>query len=122
MGSTQAADAGDTGWTDLCALDDVATGQGLYVEHDDLGLAVLRPDAEVVRVLENRCPHAGGALAAGAISDDCVICPWHGWAFELKSGRCPDAPQIAVRTFRVRVAAGRVEACLDGSHIYGNPG
>ncbi len=120
MGSIQAQEAADRGWIDLCALEEVEPGQGLYVERDDRGLAVLRPDAAQVFVMENRCPHAGGALAGGAMSDGCVICPWHGWAFELQSGRCPDAPQIAVRTYRARIAAGRVEARLDAAPDRGN--
>ena len=121
MGSMQAKDAAETQWTDLCALDQVAPGQAPYVERGDLGLVVLRPDALALFVLDNRCPHTGAALAGGAMSDGCVIRPWHGWAFELRSGRCPDAPQVAVRTYRARIAAGRVEARLDAVSERGEP-
>lgn len=30
-----------------------------------------------------RCPHAGGPLYLGYIRGTQVICPWHGWSFEL---------------------------------------
>lgn len=27
------------------------------------------------------CPHLGADLRAGAIADDCLVCPFHGWAY-----------------------------------------
>ena len=99
-------------WTDLCALADVEVGRGHYVETGDRGLAVLRPSDLDVAVLDNRCPHAGGALAGGWISGAQVTCPWHGWAFDIHSGRCPDASAIAVRTYPARIVDDRVEALL----------
>ena len=34
------------------------------------------------------CPHKGGPLELGLLSDERVVCPLHNWAFELASGRC----------------------------------
>ncbi len=99
-----------TAWIDVCALDDVKTGEGLYDEHTDWDLAVLRPDEDEIFVMHNRCPHAGGSLASGWMDEGCVVCPWHSWAFDLNSGECPEAPQFRVRTFPARVVDGRVEA------------
>jgi len=30
-----------------------------------------------------RCPHAGGPLSDGMTRGTEVVCPWHGWAFDL---------------------------------------
>ena len=100
-------------WTDLCPLDQVATGRGHYVRCAGLDLAVLRLDERQVAVMANRCPHAGGSLAGGWIEDDCVICPLHRWAFQVRNGRCPDATHIGVPTFPARVRNGWVQAQLD---------
>jgi nitrite reductase (NADH) small subunit len=35
-------------------------------------------------------------------------CPWHGWQFELDSGRCPDDPRMRVAVYQARIAHGRV--------------
>ncbi len=75
-------------------------------------LAVVLADDETVHVLDNRCPHAGGSLSAGAVRDGCLICPWHMWAFDLNSGACPPVPSIQVNTYPCRVRDGRVEADL----------
>ncbi|MEO0897234.1 MAG: Rieske 2Fe-2S domain-containing protein [Bacteroidota bacterium] len=35
-----------------------------------------------------KCPHANGPLGDGWIDEnDCVICPWHRYAFDLKTGQ-----------------------------------
>ena len=48
------------------------------------------------------CPHLGGPLDEAAVEDGCVRCPWHGYRFDVRSGRNPDgrscrlAPALAV--------------------------
>lgn len=34
------------------------------------------------------CPHAGAALDDGWVADGALVCPRHGWAFDLETGRC----------------------------------
>jgi nitrite reductase/ring-hydroxylating ferredoxin subunit len=39
--------------------------------------------------IEDACNHAGASLSAGtrsAIRPDCVVCPMHGYVFDLKTG------------------------------------
>jgi nitrite reductase/ring-hydroxylating ferredoxin subunit len=37
--------------------------------------------------IEDACNHAGASLADGGRSGDCVVCPMHGYVFDLRSGR-----------------------------------
>ncbi len=60
-----------------------------------------------VHVLDGTCPHRGAPLAEGWVSDGCLVCPWHGWAFELKSGQY--APKMGVATHRCEIVEGRVQ-------------
>ena len=39
-----------------------------------------------IRVLDNACLHVGGPIADGAVKNGCVICPWHGWTYDLSNG------------------------------------
>ena len=48
----------------------------------------------IITALENTCIHRGGDLGQGVIQtlDDgelYVVCPWHGWQYNLKSGQAP---------------------------------
>lgn len=38
------------------------------------------------------CPHWLGPLAGQDVIDGCVECPWHGYRFDVRSGRCIDRP------------------------------
>jgi nitrite reductase/ring-hydroxylating ferredoxin subunit len=49
------------------------------------------------------CPHRGGPLGEGRIAGTVVTCPWHGWTFDVRTGR-PDHPGgHTVATYQVKV-------------------
>jgi nitrite reductase (NADH) small subunit len=62
--------------------------------------------------IEDTCPHAGGSLSEGMIEDELVICPLHAFAFEAKTGHCPDDPGCSVDAFEVRVQDGVLQVRL----------
>jgi nitrite reductase (NADH) small subunit len=37
--------------------------------------------------VDNVCLHRGGPLGQGIIENGKVICPWHGWAWDPKTGQ-----------------------------------
>jgi nitrite reductase (NADH) small subunit len=44
-----------------------------------------RVDGQIA-VLDGLCPHKDLPLGGGSIEKGCLVCPWHGWAFDLKTG------------------------------------
>jgi nitrite reductase/ring-hydroxylating ferredoxin subunit len=40
------------------------------------------------------CPHLGGPLDGAVVRDGCIVCPWHGYRFELRSGRQIGGPLV----------------------------
>jgi nitrite reductase/ring-hydroxylating ferredoxin subunit len=70
-------------------------------------VAVFRVGGKL-HAMDGVCPHRGGPLGEGAVADGIVTCPWHGWRFEVATGKCVNAP-------------GRQQACLpvreDGGDI-----
>lgn len=75
-------------------------GKGVTAWVDDVELAVFRIGDEWLAI-DGRCPHKGASLADGGVEDGAVACSWHGWKFDLRTGK-GDRPQSAVRTFAVR--------------------
>jgi 3-phenylpropionate/trans-cinnamate dioxygenase ferredoxin subunit len=73
--------------------------------------------------LYDRCPHEGGSLCAGKLTGlvqssgpgdyrltrrgEILRCPWHGWEFDLRTGRsyC-DPRRMRVRNYAVSVQPG----------------
>jgi len=54
-----------------------------------------------IHAMENTCLHQGGPLGAGVVEGGKVICPWHGWAWDPKTGRA-HAPGAKVEVYAVR--------------------
>jgi nitrite reductase/ring-hydroxylating ferredoxin subunit len=44
------------------------------------------------------CPHLGGPLEGVPVEDGCVTCPWHGYRFDLRTGRSADGRGLRLRT------------------------
>jgi nitrite reductase (NADH) small subunit len=58
---------------------------------------------EGIYVLDGVCPHAGGPLGHGALHGHMVVCPWHAWEFDCRTGEHDFNPSVRVRTFPARV-------------------
>ena len=48
----------------------------------------------------------------GFVSDGIVTCPHHGFQYDLRSGECLTAPEVALQSHAVRVVGDRVEVRL----------
>ncbi len=86
----------------VARLSDLEPGRGRVVAAKGVRVALFLCEG-VVYALRNQCPHMGGELGEGLLSGDIVTCPWHGWRFNVKTGRNPATEVVAVRTFPVRV-------------------
>jgi nitrite reductase (NADH) small subunit len=75
--------------------------------------------------VSDRCPHMGASMCTGSLGgtfvpsaphelryglDERVLrCPWHGWEFDLETGRSLLEPRrYGLRTYRVTTADGQV--------------
>ncbi len=56
-----------------------------------------------VHVLDGICPHAGGPLGEGALHDYMLVCPWHAWEYDCRTGENDFDPDIKVKTHTVRL-------------------
>jgi nitrite reductase/ring-hydroxylating ferredoxin subunit len=89
-------------------LDSLGPSGAVEVECDGRILALFRKGDEVI-ALDGICPHQGGPLASGEVRHSTLTCPWHGWQFDLNTGRCLTAPSQIQPRYPVR---------LDGSDIF----
>lgn len=77
-------------------------GEGVGVDVDGLPVAVYRVDGQLYAV-DNRCPHKGGPLYEGEVDTaTCSVqCPWHGWEWDLETGRFVVDERKRLRTFEI---------------------
>ncbi len=57
---------------------------------------------------DDRCPHRGGPLVEGDLIGEEIVCPWHLWGFDVRSGVCPGNAEVRVITHEVRVENSRL--------------
>lgn len=91
----------------VARLDELPQGRGWLVRLEGLEIALFRI-GDQVHAVENECPHRGAALAYGDLRGETVYCPLHAWPFEVRTGRCPEFPEVSIRTFPVHVEGGEV--------------
>lgn len=61
-----------------------------------------------ISAMDNVCPHRGGPLGQGIIEDGKIICPWHAWAFDVKTGVAVHAPNAKVDVYEVKIEGNDV--------------
>ncbi len=66
---------------------------------DGVELVAVRVEDEV-HVLHGRCPHRHAPLTDALVETDRLVCPHHGWDFELASGLSRGVPGESVARFR----------------------
>lgn len=96
-------------WFDVGNADDFGDGEVAPVVAGGQPVAVFRLGEELF-ALKDLCTHGNAKLSDGYVEDGCVECPLHQGLFDIRSGapRCAPVTE-AVRSFPVRVVAGRVE-------------
>jgi nitrite reductase (NADH) small subunit len=56
-----------------------------------------------IAAMDNVCPHRGGPLGQGMVEGGKVICPWHAWAFDMKTGAAQHSPDVHAQVFELKI-------------------
>ncbi len=86
-------------WVRLCGVGE-APAEGAVMEIG--GVCLARAGGELA-ALDNSCPHRQGPLGQGWLEGNAVVCPWHSWAFDLKTGAAEFPEGERVKVFALRV-------------------
>lgn len=79
----------EDGYTKVCTVSELRENHGKRFLINDVDVAVFKIGREIY-VLSNVCPHQHtSVIYDGFIEEGCVICPAHGWMFNLRTGKQP---------------------------------
>jgi len=86
----------------------IPVGEKRTLYTDDLTIVLVNLDGEVF-ALDDRCPHQGGPLTRGTLNGETLMCPWHCWSFNVRTGR-PEWPETGWRATRypVKIEDGQI--------------
>jgi len=105
-------------WTRVTATENIPLLEGRSVQIGEQEVAIFNLHGRFVTI-DNQCPHKGGPLCDGIVSGTTVVCPLHGWRFDLDTGLAVRSSMPAcVTTFPTRVEDGLILVDIDhGSRI-----
>jgi len=116
----------------ICASGDVPEGGRLTVDIDQRTIGVFRVKSKVY-AYENTCPHQGGPVCQGAIiprvvekltaglesagfefhaGDLHIVCPWHGFEFNIETACHPARPDVRLLSVPVEEKEGQICAVI----------
>lgn len=90
----------------VARLEDIAEGSVRDVRIGKREIALVRTEGEFF-ALAGLCRHTFGPLSRGFVEGFTLICPWHGWRYDVRDGTT-DHPNSHVATFPVSVRDGEV--------------
>jgi ferredoxin-nitrite reductase len=80
----------------VLVADQLQENAGMALTVNGTEIAVFRRGNQLY-ALQNRCPHAAGSLADGVMDGDDVICPLHGYRFNIRTGACITDPALRAK-------------------------
>lgn len=106
---------------------EIPDGGRKLVEINGRPIAIFHVKGEFF-ALYDKCPHEGGSLCTGKLTSlvgsdgpgryslsrqgEIVRCPWHGWEFDLRTGKSLFSDKTRVRKYEVELSEGRIGIVL----------
>ena len=97
-------------WVTVMRIEELPADRPVTVRVNERDVALARCEfGDAPHALDNRCAHRGGQLGDGTIQGDDIICPLHGYDYDLHTGISRYAPMERVAVYPVRVHHGEVQ-------------
>lgn len=89
---------------------EVDGGEHVRMTYPPFDVLVLKVEGEY-RAIEDACNHAGASLTGGDVRGNCILCPMHGYKFDLRTGAlvAPRGLCDDQRVFVVKVVGDELE-------------
>lgn len=91
-------------WVRICGIAEAPEPGKVIEANVEVGIQVCVANLNgELMALDNICPHRQGPLGQGWIEGEAVVCPWHSWAFNLRSGASEYPANERVGAFPIKV-------------------
>ncbi|MGA8030408.1 MAG: Rieske 2Fe-2S domain-containing protein [Bryobacteraceae bacterium] len=89
------------------ALSELPPGAVAEVDVGGATYAICNVDGDV-HCVEGTCPHAGGPLGEGNLDGNYLVCPWHGWEYDCRTGLNNFDEDVRIQTYPTVVQDGNI--------------
>ena len=95
-------------WESVCDWSEIEEGRAKIAKlSSGERVAVFRHEG-ALSAISNACAHQNGPLGEGRIIDCLVTCPWHGFQYDVRTGRSPAPFTETVPTYDIRIEGRQV--------------
>jgi len=95
----------------VCKVSELQVGQSKCVQTNGKEIAVFNIKGKFYAI-DSLCIHAGGPLNEGFLDEEkCqVTCNWHGWGYDLSTGKCVTHPRqdVFASPYKVNIQGDEV--------------
>lgn len=107
----------------VASIEEIPSGAFKIVQIEQRSIGVYNVKGDYYAV-HNYCPHQGAELCKGVVcgttlesqvyefiygrDQEILRCPWHGWEFDLKTGKSLFSDKVRTRTYPVVVEDGQI--------------
>lgn len=86
----------------VCHIDDINENSKRQYLINDVEIVVIKKNNKFY-VLNNVCPHQhASVLHDGFLEDDCIVCPAHGWKFDIETGK-KDGAKRGIEKYETKI-------------------
>ena len=100
-----------SGFEVVALVKEVPPGTGRAVEVEGRAVALFNVGGTFYAI-DGTCLHRGGPVGEGDLEDEIVTCPWHGWQYDVTTGRNVMDPDIGLAQYEVEIENGVVKVAL----------
>jgi nitrite reductase (NADH) small subunit len=95
----------------VARVEDVPPGTIRGVEVDGQAIAIANVGGQFFAT-QHACLHLEGPLGEGRLEGKTLSCPWHGWQYDVRTGKNEFDHAIRLQTFEVKVEGGEVKVAI----------
>lgn len=100
------------GFVDVISLDELKKSKRKTINVNNQEITLFYLDGTVYAI-NSVCPHKGGPLGEGDLDGEEVVCPWHAFMFNVKTGQCLNHPGMSVKNYKIKVEGDKVKLSVD---------
>jgi len=97
-------------WQVVATIDEISEGKSKVVEYDEEEVCLFRIGDHVYAIADH-CAHQGAPLSSQGVLNEKkkeVACSWHGWRFDLETGKSTNVPGFKTKVYQVKIEGGAI--------------
>lgn len=102
------------GFVRVAKAAEIAPGKIQEVQVEGKTIAVANV-AGKFHAISNTCLHRGGPLGQGQLDGNVVTCPWHGWSYDVTTGKLGHNQSVGVACYPVEVRGEEIFVDIGGT-------